>query len=76
MSATGGIARRCLALRQGSALDPPGAIWPLDPIYLGASRRTVPRQGWREAPKRLGSKGLSALCGVQGQRPWPFGRLA
>jgi hypothetical protein len=69
------MARRCLALRQGSALDPPGAIWPLDPINLGASRRTVPRHGRREAPKRMGSKGLSALGGVQGQRPWPFGRL-
>jgi hypothetical protein len=65
------MARRCLALRQirralsrdGSALDPPGAIRPLDPIYL------VPRRGWREAPKRMGSKGLSALGGVQGQRP-------
>jgi hypothetical protein len=56
------MARRCLALRQGSALDP---------IYVGALRRTVPRHGWREAPKRMGSKGLSALGGVQGQSPWP-----
>jgi uncharacterized protein (PEP-CTERM system associated) len=38
----------------------------------------VPRRGWREAPKRSGSKGLSArrakaragLGGVQGQSPW------
>jgi hypothetical protein len=28
------MARRCLALRQGSALDPPGAEGPLDPLYL------------------------------------------
>jgi hypothetical protein len=25
-----------------------------------------------EAPKRMGSKGLSALCGVERQSPWPY----